>query len=71
MKATCNHCKDNPNHRRKFCTIATVVEEWLVDENGNWVETVESLDTVNGPHSENVWTCADCGNQAEVGPDDD
>lgn len=61
MKATCpNECKSF------FVTTAHVMEEWLVDERGDWVETRETLETTHGPDTGNIWTCDKCGAAAKV-----
>ena len=62
MKAT---CLKNKKHKR-FSTVANVMEEWEVDEHGNFVRVIESLQTNNGPDPGNIWTCLECGAQAEV-----
>jgi len=62
MKATCTK---NRRHK-KFHTSAHVMEEWLVDQEGNWIETVETLQTDHGPDADNTWTCAICGADAKV-----
>lgn len=62
MKAT---CPNNPEHK-EFLTVATVLEEWKVDERGEWLETCQTLDPVHRPDPGNVWTCCVCGEQAEV-----
>lgn len=62
LKAT---CRGNPNHK-KFITTAHVMEEWIVDERGNWLETKQCLETTNGPNDHNTWTCAECGSDAAV-----
>lgn len=62
MKATC--VKDK-NHNR-FITVAHVSEDWVVDENGNWISTLASLETVSSPNKDNEWTCQVCGSKAVV-----
>jgi len=62
MKAIC----PNSFKHDRFITTAHVVEEWVVDENGNWCETLNTLETVSDPNPGNLWTCAVCGAQAEV-----
>lgn len=47
-------------------TTAHVMEEWVVDERGNWLETKQCLETTNGPNDHNEWTCAECGALAKV-----
>jgi len=58
-------CPKNPEHKL-FTTTAHVMEEWLVDEHGNFVEARESLQTDHGPDPDNNWTCDVCGTQARV-----
>lgn len=60
-------CPKNPNHK-KFITTAHVMEEWVVDSKGNWVETRQSLQVDHGPNPDNEWNCAVCGEKAEVTP---
>jgi hypothetical protein len=62
MKAT---CPKNPKHRQ-FVTVASVLEEWVVDEHGNWISTEQALQTNHGPDSGNIWTCFICGAKARV-----
>jgi hypothetical protein len=61
-------CPRDPKHK-EFITTAHVVEEWLVDEEGNWLETLGSLETAHPPHVENCWSCAICSEAAEVTSD--
>lgn len=58
-------CPNNPNHK-KFVTSAHVVEEWVVDESGNFVEVLSTLETAHGPNPDNLWFCYECGTDAEV-----
>ena len=55
-------CPNNPNHNT-FITTAHVVEEWVVDEHGNFIEHCGegALETAHGPSHDNVWECASCG----------
>ena len=62
MKAT---CPNDPEHKQ-FVTTAHVTEEWIVDEHGEWVRTLQSLETAHGPDSGNIWTCFLCGTEAKV-----
>jgi len=57
-------CPKNPEHKR-FSTVAHVMEEWEVDGEGNWIETLDSLEVVHGPNPGNIWTCRVCGVEAE------
>jgi hypothetical protein len=59
-------CPTDPAHAR-FITTVHVTEDWIVDRQGNWIETAEASGEVSfGPDPGNIWTCADCGAQAEV-----
>ena len=63
MKATCSK---NPKHK-EFVTTAHVMQDWKVDEEGNFLECMtECVQTDNGPDPDNIWTCAVCGSKAEV-----
>jgi len=64
MRAT---CPNSPEHK-EFVTCATVCEDWIVDEEGNWTTTPKYSDTVtvHGPNIDNVWTCTECGQEAVV-----
>lgn len=63
MKAT---CKNNPNHK-KFVTVAHVAQDWIVDENGEYLDQDgNDLETVAKPDPGNTWTCYECGEEAEV-----
>ena len=58
-------CPQNPDHKR-FMTTAHVQEEWIIDENADWLETTQTLDTVAGPDPANDISCVECGCNAEV-----
>lgn len=46
----------------KFYVIAHVVEEWLVDEGGNYLRTTSTcLEVTHYPDNEDIWICAECG----------
>jgi hypothetical protein len=63
LKAT---CPKDASHKR-FKTVATVQETWVVNEYGEYVSAVEGgADVVFEPCAGNVWTCAECGAKAEV-----
>lgn len=63
MKATCpNGCKLN-----RFYTVVHVTADWLVDEHGNFIDTLDTVSEVMvGPDSGNTWTCVACAAEAEV-----
>jgi len=63
MKAT---CPTSPNHM-KFITSATILQDWFVDEGGNFIEEADDCTGVlHFPDRDNVWTCNDCGETAEL-----
>lgn len=65
MKAT---CPKNPEHNL-FSTTVHVVQEWVVDSQGNFVKIVdgrEALEVIADPDPMNIWTCRDCGAEAIV-----
>ena len=64
MKVT---CPKNPAHNR-FVTVAHVAEDWVVNEHGDFIETVPNsqVEVLKYPSSENTWTCTECGATAIV-----
>jgi hypothetical protein len=63
MKATCSW---NAEHK-KFITVAHVSQDWVVDEEGNFLEQYGSEgETVASPCSGNTWACYECGATAIV-----
>lgn len=42
------------------------MEEWEVNEHGDWMQTLDTLETSFPPNPENTWTCRDCGEEAKV-----
>ena len=63
MKA---RCLNNVAHKR-FVTVAHVAEDWIVDENGNFIEALGlPHETVADPNPGNIWTCHECNAQAIV-----
>lgn len=66
MKAV---CPSNPSHKR-FLTMAHVSEEWVVDDNGQFIEEGDPGvgEMVAGPHAANTWTCETCHAEAKVTP---
>ena len=50
---------------KNFITSAAVVQDWIVDENGNFIAIHETLNTIIAkPDDDNIWTCRDCGEEA-------
>jgi hypothetical protein len=58
-------CPVDRGHKR-FITVATVLQEWLVDESGEFLAQTRTLQTSVGPRAENGWTCAECNSAAVV-----
>lgn len=57
-------CPKNPKHKR-FQVTAHVTELWLVDEQGNWVETLDGTqDVVHKPEKGDLFICHDCENES-------
>jgi hypothetical protein len=54
MKIT---CPKNPKHKR-FATTAHVMQDWIIDNDGNWIRTLtECVEVVHGPEKGNCFTC--------------
>jgi hypothetical protein len=63
MKARCPNNKDH----KEFITVAHVMQDWKVDEHGEFIAVVEECSQVSfKPDSGNIWTCAICGAEAIV-----
>jgi hypothetical protein len=63
MKAVC----PNDTNHKEFITVAHIMQDWKVDENGEWLEKIDpSVQTSYNPNSDNIWTCAACGVEAKV-----
>lgn len=64
MKA---QCPKNPEHK-EFITVAHVTEDWVVDENGEFLEVFDGSQSeiVAPPNPDNTWQCKVCGTEAEV-----
>lgn len=60
-------CPSNDEHHR-FITPAHIMEDWLVDEHGEFIDVLERLETTHEPDYLNSWECADCGELAIVDP---
>ena len=49
---------------RKFYAPAHVMEEWVVDECGNFIECSGFLEVYSEPDDDSVWVCFSCGEEA-------
>lgn len=59
-------CPKNPDHKR-FVTTAHVMQDWMVDEKGEYLEEViRCVEVTHDPHPDNLWTCYECGETAVV-----
>jgi len=62
MKAIC----PNDALHNQFITTAHVVEDWVVDAHGNFIESLGAVETAHKPDQGNTWTCKVCGAEAKV-----
>lgn len=60
-------CPRDAGHER-FSTAAHVMEHWIVDRAGNFLEvdSAETSQTTHGPDIGNIWICVECGAEAKV-----
>ena len=58
-------CPNNPEHKT-FVTVATVQQDWVVSDRGDFVAEVGTGETVHGPNHDNTGSCHTCGAEAEV-----
>jgi hypothetical protein len=62
MKAV---CPNDPSHKT-FITTAHVTQEWVVDDEGNFIKDLGVLETTHGPDPYNCWSCETCHADAVV-----
>ena len=59
-------CVGNPEHKT-FRADATVREEWILDQRGDFVESLGWLATLEEPSAaDQVFTCASCVKDAKI-----
>lgn len=58
-------CPNNPAEHKKFVTVAHIMEDWVVDERGDFVEVYDEGEVTDGPDEGNFWTCLECGARAK------
>lgn len=59
-------CPTSENHK-EFYTTAHVVQNWKVNETGEFLEVKEDcIEVASPPDKDNVWVCAICGKEAKV-----
>ena len=52
---------------KKFVTTAHVMQDWIVDENGDFVSVFDNcLEVTHDPDDDNIWTCLKCGCEAII-----
>ena len=60
MKRICPKCGNNT-----FITTAHVMQDWIVDAEGNYLETSNNCVQVDHePDPDNIWSCSRCGAEA-------
>ena len=64
MKAhVCTKC----GNKKRFYATAHVVQEWIVDEDGEYIDTYDDCVVVaHYPDDDDIWYCAECGEEVEV-----
>ena len=58
-------CPNNKGHKR-FVTTAHVVQDWVVDHHGGFIEEIVTSEVTHPPCKGNAWTCRTCGAEATV-----
>lgn len=59
-------CPKDAKHKR-FTTTAHVMQEWEVDERGEYQSvTEECMQVTHSPDVDNIWVCKECGSEAIV-----
>ena len=60
MKKICPKCGG-----KEFIVTAHVTQDWLVDEDGCYEETITPyIETVHEPDDDDLWECKNCGYDA-------
>lgn len=50
-----------------FITSVHVVQDWLVDRDGDWIQDVnDCVDVIRSVSPDEVWVCAHCGEIATI-----
>ncbi len=48
-----------------FCATAHVTQDWVVDENGNFISCNDDcLEVIHFPDDNDIWDCNNCGYSA-------
>ena len=57
MKKRCPKCG-----AMSFYVTAHVTQDWVVDENGDWIRTEDDcVEVTHFPNDDDIWDCANCG----------
>lgn len=60
MKRICPVCGG-----KEFVTTAHITQDWKVNDEGEWLETVtDCVQVDHGPDPDNIWTCYRCNTEA-------
>ena len=52
---------------KTFYTTAHIMQEWRVDEDGNFLDVSEGcIDVDSEPDDDNSWFCATCGEEGVI-----
>jgi hypothetical protein len=56
------------NRHNKFVGAAHVTQDWILDSDGNYYETIydEPVVVLHSPDADDVITCYECGTEAKV-----
>lgn len=50
---------------KRFVVTAHVTQDWVVDEFGNYIKTIEDcIEVTHRPDSDDLWECFECGYSA-------
>lgn len=64
----CPHC----GNTERFIAPAVVVQDWIVDKDGEYIDTYEDcIDVITYPDEEITWYCAECYEEAIIVEEDD
>ena len=50
---------------KKFSTTAHVCQDWMIDEDAEFIETIsECIQVTHKPDEDNLWSCLECDYEA-------
>lgn len=51
---------------KRFCVTPHVTQDWLVDENGNFIREICScVEVTHSVDDDDIWVCYECGHSAD------